>query len=200
MGRFRHLPSGIALHLIPGCDAGGPALLVGRTPVLAGEWARVLGTVCAGDPSLPARGVSWLAAQSFLRAAGDGLRLPREAEWEHACRAGSASAWFWGERFDPAWCWSLENAGGRPHPPEAHAAHANAFGLLDMAGNVSEWCLDEREAPASGGDYWQEWDPGRVHRGGSFDQPASRARSDAQGGCAPDKAYPDLGLRVFRSC
>ena len=68
-----------------------------------------------------------------------------------------------------------------------------------MAGNVSEWCQDERVAPAEGGDYWQEWDPGRVHRGGSFDQPPSRARSAFRSGAAPEKRYPDLGFRAFKS-
>jgi formylglycine-generating enzyme required for sulfatase activity len=200
VGRFRHLRTGVELHLVP----GGPALapfLVGRFPVRQAEWDRVGGrdARAQADPDLPVTGVSWLAAQAWLARAGDGLRLPREAEWEHACRAGSAGAWFWGDAFDPAWCWCLDNAGGRPHACAEHAGRANAFGLVDMAGNVSEWCQDERLAPAEGGDYWQEWDPGRVHRGGSFDQPASRARSDARGGCAPDRAWPDLGLRVFRS-
>lgn len=215
---FRHARTGIVLHLVPGGSVrlgqqGGlpeeqpvravtlAPFLAGRAPVRQEEWDRLGGERAReqDDPDLPAHGVSWLAARDWLARAGDGLRLPREDEWEHACRAGSATAWWWGERFDAGAGWCLDHAGGGPHPVREHAARSNGLGLIDCAGNVSEWCQDARETAPQGGDYWQEWDPGRVHRGGSFDQPASRARSSFRSGAAPDKRYRDLGLRAFRS-
>lgn len=204
---FTHEASGIRLHLIPGgtyalgqaepLDREAPPhelrlepFLIGRFPVLVCEWE---GT---GDDDRPASGVSWIAAQAWLAARG--LRLPREAEWEAACRAGSDTPWFWGIDFDPAWAWTHALAGGAPRAVSAHAERANGFGLVDMAGNVSEWCQEALDAPMEGSS-WQEWDPGRVHRGGSYDYPSRACRSSHRGGTDPQRAYPDLGLRAALS-
>ena len=206
MGVFEHARSGITLHLIPGgvytlgqadpLDREAPPrqvtlapFLIGRAPVLAREWAA---DEAAGV--LPAQGVSWLEAEAWLSARG--LRLPREDEWEAACRAGTTTPWFWGARFDAAWAWT-HGAGG-PQPVDRHTARANAFGLIDMAGNVSEWCQESLDAPMEGSS-WQEWDPGRVHRGGSYDYPSRCCRSSYRGGTDPQRAYPDLGLRAALS-
>ncbi len=142
--------------------------------------------------------MSWDAARAWLARAGDGLRLPTDAEWEHACRAGSETTFFWGDAADPAWCWWLDSAGGRPHAPEEHADRANAFGLVDPSGNVAEWCEDDLVL-AMEGSAWQEWDPGKVVRGGSWDRPSSHARSAWREGAPPGRADPDQGLRAVRT-
>ncbi|MBX3467026.1 MAG: SUMF1/EgtB/PvdO family nonheme iron enzyme [Planctomycetes bacterium] len=210
---FRHARTGLVLHLVPGGPVTlgrrggavreGPVreavvgpLLVARAPVLQAEWDLLGGEDRREHrgPDLPITGVSWRAARDWLARAGDGLRLPREAEWEHACRAGSATAFPWGDAADPAWCWWLDSAGGRPHAPEEHAGRANAFGLIDASGNVAEWCDDDLDL-AMEGSAWQEWDPGKVLRGGSWDRPSSHARSAWREGAPPDRADPDVGLR-----
>jgi len=178
-------------------------LLVGRYPVRQEEWDRVGGPAAgvrrpAAGPDLPAAGVSWLAARAWLARAGGGLRLPTEPEWEHACRAGAVTPWFFGARFDPAWCWYLDNAGRRPQEVSRHDERPNAFGLVDAAGNVTEWCDADLDVPMEGSS-WQEWDPGKVHRGGSFERPSRYCRADVRAGADPRRTYPELGLRAFRA-
>lgn len=218
VARFRHAGSGLLLQLVPGgltdlgrADGGpreGPArqaqvgpLLVARAPLVQAEWDRVGGVADRRPlrgPTLPISGVSWHAARAWLARAGDGLRLPAEPEWEHACRAGSRTTYCWGDAADPAWCWWLDTAGGRPHDPQEHADRGNAFGLVDVSGNVAEWCEDDLML-AMEGSAWQEWDPGKVVRGGSWDRPSSHARSAWREGAPPGRADPDLGLRPVRS-
>lgn len=196
-----------------GREQGGPrerpvrsatvgALLVARTPLLQREWDGLGGGRQTGlddrrarkSPELPMCGVSWHSARAWLARAGDGLRLPTEAEWEHLARAGTTTAFFWGDAPDAAFAWTRETAGGRPHAPEEHVERANAFGLVDVSGNVCEWC-EEDLVLAMEGSAWQEWDPGKVHRGGSFDRPWSHARSSWREGADPRRAEPDVGFR-----
>ncbi|MCY2993137.1 MAG: formylglycine-generating enzyme family protein [Planctomycetota bacterium] len=130
--------------------------------------------------SLPVEEVSWEDAVAFCkrlsdvaeeRAAGRTYRLPTEAEWEYACRAGSTSEFSFGdsEAELEKYAWYDKNSGNTTHP--VGAKQANAWGLYDMHGNVAEWCADGYGPFAA----WQVIDPSgpglatnRVLRGGSW--------------------------------
>jgi formylglycine-generating enzyme required for sulfatase activity len=89
----------------------------------------------SGDPRLPITGLSWPEAKAYCIAVGG--RLPTEAEWEYAARAGTSGAYY-GPL--PAIAWYEANSEGAPQP--GGRKRPNAFGLYDMLGNVSEWVLD----------------------------------------------------------
>jgi formylglycine-generating enzyme required for sulfatase activity len=116
----------------------------------------------------------------------DGYRLPTEAEWEHACRAGTRGARY-GELADIAWY--RDNALGAVHAVGGKAP--NAWGLHDMLGNVWEWCWDllDREVYGS---Y-------RVLRGGGWSDPHWSCRASVRRGSHPTFEIDDVGFRVARS-
>ena len=97
----------------------------------------------AGDSGLPVTGVPWVGAAQFCRAlstrTGLHVRLPTEAQWEYACRAGSVGAGPTGRELDEV-AWHLRNAEQTLH--EVGAKKPNAWGLHDMLGNAWEWCRD----------------------------------------------------------
>ena len=127
---------------------------LGSCEVTQAEYERVVGSNPSrlkDDPRRPVDAVTWDEASAFCRKLGELLpeqaaraayRLPTEAEWEYACRAGTATTWYSGD--DEAGlkdiAWYRANAGGKSHPVRQKTP--NAWGLYDMHGNVWEWCQD----------------------------------------------------------
>jgi formylglycine-generating enzyme required for sulfatase activity len=168
----------------------GYPFYMGKYQVTQGEWKAVMGgnpSHFKGDDRRPVETVSWDDCQEFIKrlnARNDGYvyRLPSEAEWEYACRAGTtgdyagdldAMAWYGG-------FWKGIFGGGGTHP--VGQRQPNAFGLYDMHGNVWEWCQDVwhenyNGAPTDGRAWEQGSDNERVLRGGSWDSVANGCRS-----------------------
>jgi formylglycine-generating enzyme required for sulfatase activity len=116
----------------------------------------------------------------------DGYRLPSEAEWEYACKAGTSGARY-GEIDKIAWY--LENAGGQTH--EVGMKEPNAWGLYDMLGNVWEWCWDVYDE--------KEYGSYRIFRGGGWSDPARGCLATNRRRSHPTFKIDDLGFRLARS-
>jgi formylglycine-generating enzyme required for sulfatase activity len=146
-----------------------------------------------GAEALPATALSWHAARQYCESIGG--RLPSEAEWEYAARAGTAVRAYGSL---PAIAWFENNSDGHPHPVGTKAA--NAFGLHDMLGNVSEWVRDRYfNAYDDSGDA-EVIEPlagnaSGVARGGSFLSEADGVRASRRLDMPPDAEEPHIGVR-----
>ena len=158
------------------------SFLLCRTECTQGAFARVEGRKPGhGESSkYPVERISWKDAAAWCARAG--FRLPSEAEWEYACRAGTETRFGFGDAPSGlgAYAWFSENSGGRAHPVGRKSP--NAFGLFDMHGNVKEWCLDGwsesyEGAPLDGRARLTGGDSFRVHRGGGYMNDAEVASS-----------------------
>ena len=179
-------------------------------PVTQDEYAAVTGERPAAAPGdrRPVESVSWIDAVHLCNAlsvrdgltpayridgeqagwdrAADGYRLPTEAEWEYACRAGTT-----GPRYGPLddIAWYRGNSGGRLH--EVGGRRPNAWGLYDMLGNVWDWCWDLYD-PEVYGTY-------RVLRGGGWFDEHWSCRASVRRRSHPTFRVDDVGFRLARS-
>ena len=188
---------------------------MGKFEVTQRQWQAVMGSNpshfknCGGD--CPVEQVSWNEVQEFigkLKARSGGLpyRLPTEAEWEYAARAGTETDTYAGDITEPMGndpvlngiAWYHENSGRKTHPVGRKAP--NAFGLHDMLGNVWEWVgdwkgdypggtLTDPDGPSSGS--------ARVGRGGGWYFSARYCRSAYRGRYSPGIRYNGLGFRLL---
>jgi len=193
---------------------------LGVTEVTHGQYEKVMGTnpsrfqgnKVQGDSSnLPVEQVSWEDAVEFCkklsdlpeeRKAGRVYRLPTEAEWEYACRAGSRSFYSFGASSKSLgdYAWFVGNSGLQTHP--VGEKKANAWGLHDMHGNVVEWCSDwygKYPKGAVSDPCGPDEGSGRVERGGYFGGGAQFCRSAFRYGRVPSYRDGCLGFRVALS-
>jgi formylglycine-generating enzyme required for sulfatase activity len=176
---------------------------LGKTEVTQAQWEDVMGA----NPShfrgsdLPVEQVSWNDCQDFLqklnaRQTQWTFRLPTEAEWEYACRAGSTGDT--DGALETA-AWVDINSDHTTHP--VGLLRANAFGLQDMLGNVEEWCLDTWQddyagAPTNGSAWIDPRSPQRVIRGRSYAHMAWGVSLASRRGNAPNQGDRTSGLRL----
>jgi len=179
------------------------AFYMGKYEVTQEQWEGLMGN----NPSttvgakLPVTDISWNDCQDFIKKlngkTGGGYRLPTEAEWEYACRAGTSTAYSYGR--------SLTESDANIDGDSIKAVGSykpNIFGFYDMHGNVWEWCNDWHGSFQDG----EVTDPmgpatgeGRVLRSGSFDHGESKARSSNRGFLTPSLRYGDGGFRLART-
>jgi len=180
---------------------------MGKYEVTQEQWESVMGN----NPSkrtkgakLPVTDVSWIDCQEFIKKLNKktdgGYRLPTDAEWEFACRAGTSTAYSFGDKITPK---EANYSGSKIDKPVAVGSYkANAFGLYDLHGNVWEWCEDwyadctaeavtDPKGPATG-EY-------RVLRGGSFGYDGSCARSSSRLYDSPTNRCDVGGFRLART-
>ena len=155
--------------------------------------------------------ISWNDAMAFCEwmdkqevragrlAQGYAVRLPTESEWEYACRAGRQTKFWWGDSPDDGkgrlnWRWKEGDEFVSPVDSYGERGR-NRFGLADMLGNVSEWCLDEYDATQAHEECYQGTPFSRVLRGGSFNHRDYRCASR-------DRASPNYSICIngFRVC
>jgi formylglycine-generating enzyme required for sulfatase activity len=202
-----------------------PTIYMGKYEVTQAQWRAVarlpmVNRDLVTDPSrfegdnLPVHQVSWEDAEEFCkrlsRATGRQYRLPTEAEWEYACRAGTTSQFALGDTitqelviYNGTYPYSAAPKGTiREQPnPVGGIGIANAFGLFDMHGNMMEWCLDtwheNYNGAPSDGRVWEGGDTrSRVVRGGSWVSGGISARAASRLRLSPSDRWGSNGFRV----
>ncbi|PQA76343.1 formylglycine-generating enzyme family protein [Rhodoferax sp. TS-BS-61-7] len=197
---------------------------MGRMEVTQAQWAAVMGSTPSANsacgPECPVEMVSWDEAQEYLKKlsvlTGKKYRLPSEAEWEYVARAGTSTAYWWGDvaSHEQANYGSDDCCEGVVQGRDVWVGTApvgsfpaNAFGVFDMLGNVAEWTEDfyhkSYVSAPSDGRAWLDDDLrhqyGRVVRGGAWNHDAAGIRSSKRAQAITVEPSESIGFRVARS-
>jgi formylglycine-generating enzyme required for sulfatase activity len=185
------------------------SFLIGTHEVSQEQYERVMGVNPSAfkSPRNPVENVSWENAMDFCsqlsaspseKSAGRVYRLPSEAEWEYACRAGTTTKYSFGDLNNSSqYCWHSGNSGGRASPVGQKLP--NPWGLYDMHGNVWEWCLDGNGAyPAESvtDPVGPKSETDHIYRGGSWRHGSDLCSSAIRGYLAPNAKEGNRGFRV----
>lgn len=205
-----------------------PDFYMGRFLVTQPQWARVAASFpqinrkletrpshFKGDDNLPVESISWYDAFEFCKRlsqkTGRDYRLPSEAEWEYACRAGTVTHFHFGDiittevaNYDGNYTYGNSPKGQyRQKTTPVGSFPPNAFGLYDMHGNLWEWCLDTLHSNYEGaprdGSAWIDNDNQKLLRGGSWYYNPRNCRSACRDDNVPDGGGNDVGFRVVVS-
>jgi formylglycine-generating enzyme required for sulfatase activity len=199
---------------------------ISKYDIMQGEWKAVMGnnpSGCTGDLNCPVEQVSWNDSVDYCNKrsvkegltpcysgtgnniqcdwSANGYRLPTEAEWEYAARAGTTTTYYWGDDSSVIgkYAWTSGNSGCTTHTVGEKLP--NGWGLYDMSGNVWQWCWDwYGDYPAGSQTDYRGAASGlyRVDRGGSWYYVASVASSAYRGGSDPSDRGSAVGFRVVR--
>jgi len=189
-----------------------PAFYMAKFAVTQEQWAAIMGnnpSIFRDNLQAPVENTSWLEAQDFCRKLAQRsqhfYRLPSESEWEYACRAGTNTAFHFGDSSEQLadYAWFGDNANKRSHPVGAKVP--NPWGLHEMHGGIWEWCEDIwhdsfKDAPVDGS-AWVNNDNSsrRVRKGGSWSNEARLCRAASREWHWQSDRYNDIGLRVVIS-
>jgi formylglycine-generating enzyme required for sulfatase activity len=188
---------------------------IGKFPVTVREWnACVAAKGCSyeptGDDDAPVTNLSWTDTQQYVdwlsKITQKPFRLPTEAEWEYAARAGTRSKFWWGEQPEAAManCKGCNEPYESSHPLKVGSFKPNPLGLYDMGGNIHQWMTDcwheNYQGAPSDGSAWVENDClSRVIRSGSWKNDPSYVRPSNRDHYDATVRYPTHGLRVAYS-
>jgi formylglycine-generating enzyme required for sulfatase activity len=183
---------------------------MGKSSVTQKQWKKTMGN----NPShfkgedRPVEMVSWNEVQEFVnklnsKEGTDRYRLPSEAEWEYACRAGTQTRYSFGEEESKLneYAWYAENSYSKTHP--IGQKKPNPWGLYDMHGNVWEWIQDSwyenySDSPLNGSVWEDKNSPDRVSRGGSWFCNVGFCRSASRFRRNPESRISNMGFRLLR--
>jgi uncharacterized protein (TIGR02996 family) len=195
---------------------------MGAHPVTIQQWKEVMGSYSGSESSrpgskyrnMPTQQVSWEDCQAFMKTLTKRekrkYRLPTEAEWEYACRAGTTTPFYFGDtilpeqaNYEARWVYGSGRKGrGKNRTTPVGSYPPNAWGLYDMHGNVREWCADwdgaypNKPVKDPVGKTPDRWEPARVLRGGWFADAAYDCRSASRHWAGVDWRAVDQGVRV----
>ncbi len=193
----------------PGARVCLDDFFIGKYEVTQQQWKSLMKT----NPSRfdgkqrPVERVTWEDVHTFLKKLNKAestrvYRLPTEAEWEFAARAGTSTLFYWGNEIDNDYAWYFGNSNYQTHP--VGQKKPNGYGLFDMFGNVWEWVQDWYSK-----DYWRHAGPQnptgpkngkfRVRRGGSWANATSYIRSAIRYRSKPDHKHTIIGFRLASS-
>lgn len=181
---------------------------IGKYEVTQGQWTKIMGSNPSNfshGPNYPVENVSWnevtegfIEKINELKPSGlNGFRLPTEAEWEYACRAGSQAKFFFGNDPDNKligdYVWYCGNSSLSIH--QVGKKKPNSYGLYDMLGNVSEWCRDNRDEAAQNSSA-TFGTSNRVSRGGTCESSVKNCRSDSRIISSDSDRFSNVGFRL----
>ena len=182
---------------------------IGKYELTQEQWYAVMGNNPSSNRGrkLPVEGISWTEVQEFIlklnQKTGQKYRLPSEAEWEYAARAGTTALWSFGSDESKLgdYAWYTHTSLGKTHPVGEKLP--NPFGLFDMYGNVSEFTQDCRYntyigAPRDGSAWAENNYCNKVIRGGAWHNGLWDVRSAKRSGTDENGHYNDVGFRLAR--
>jgi formylglycine-generating enzyme required for sulfatase activity/class 3 adenylate cyclase len=188
---------------------------ISKYPITIREWNECAATkacafVATGKDDAPITNVSWSDAKQFVTwlatATRKPYRLPSEAEWEYAARAGTQTKYWWGDQLQPdmANCKNCTGVAGAEQPVNVGSFKPNPFGLYDMGGGVDQWVEDcwhktYQGAPADGSPWVGGDCTSHVIRSGSWKNDATYVRPANRDSYDTDVRYPTHGFRIALS-